>query len=167
MRYLYLLSLLLLIGCRQQPSELQNLKPVTITVVNDGSPVDGVLVSLTNKDPQGAQSNSAVTDSNGTAVVATTIRTQIAKGAAPGTYIVSFDKTPELPSELIPTEAESELPENVQMDKQRKREDFVEKNRVIPKVLESYRTSPIELSVDKKIGAQLTVDLAKYKMASP
>ena len=48
------------------------------------------------------------------------------------------------------------------MDKQKKREDFVEKNRVIPKVLESYRTSPIELSVDEKTGAQLTVDLKKY-----
>ncbi len=165
MRYFFMLSLLLLpllSGCQQVPSELRNLKPVTINVLNDGRPVEGVLVSLTNKDVQGVQGSSALTDLQGNAVIATTIRTSIAKGAAPGTYIVSFGKVPELPADLVPIDTEQELPGNIRADRQKKREDIWEKNRIVPKNLETHRTSPVELLVDEKTGAKLTVDLAKY-----
>jgi hydrogenase maturation factor len=105
---------------------------------------------------------SAVTDTFGVAKISTTVRTKIAPGAVQGDYVVVLSKSAELPNELIPTEEEQTFSQKIRADLQVKREVFLEKNRIIPKILEDSATSPIELTVTEKNSTKLTIDIAKY-----
>jgi hypothetical protein len=165
-QFMYFLFLVLLlccfVGCTSTPTEFADLKPVTITVTNGGKPVDGVLVLLNSKTSHSLYSCSAVTNISGIANICTTVRTKIAKGAAPGDYTVVLNKNPTLPDELLPTEEEQTFSEKKRADLQVKRKIFLEKNRIIPKMLEDSSTSPIELTVTEKNGTKLDIDLSKY-----
>ncbi|MDR2705424.1 MAG: hypothetical protein LBC02_06570 [Planctomycetaceae bacterium] len=163
MYLLFLISLLCcFIGCTSTPTEFGNLTPTTIVVINGDKPVEGVLVMLYSKTSHSLRGCSAVTDISGVAKISTTIRTKIALGAAPGDYVVVLSKNAALPNELIPTENEQTFSEKIRVDLQVKREVFLEKNRIIPKILGDSATSPIELTVTEKNSTKLTIDVAKY-----
>jgi hypothetical protein len=163
MRILFLLlSLFLLSGCTQTPPELANTSPVTITVTNNGAPVEGVFVSLFEKTPHGAFGCNAQTDKTGVAKIKSTVLTYIGNGAPPGTYTVVLSDLIIFPPELASSMEETLLSPKEQTARQAKRDEFIEKNRRIPKKLESFSTSPIELIVTKNEPVVLTIDLSKY-----
>ena len=152
------------IGCSSKPSELRNLSPVTITVLKDGQPLSDVEVRLLPRQDIGIWACSGRTDGSGVASVTTTLRTHFAPGARAATYAVILNKQPELPPELAPTAAEisASLSEQESEVLNAKRTAFVEKNRIIPKTLESEATTPIELVVTENNSVTLTIDVAKY-----
>ncbi|MDR2439617.1 MAG: hypothetical protein LBE12_09655 [Planctomycetaceae bacterium] len=163
MRLLFLLfSLFLLSGCTQTPPELADISPVTITVTNNGLPVEGVLVSLFEKTPSSAFGCNAQTDKAGVAKIKSTVLTYIGNGAPPGTYTVVLSDLIIFPPEIASSITETSLSPKEQAKRQAKRDEFIEKNRRIPKILESFSTSSIELTVTKNEPAILTIDLSKY-----
>jgi hypothetical protein len=151
-------------GCTGKPPELRNLSPVTITVVKDGQPIEGVEVSLYPRQPLGIWGCGGRTNSSGIAVMTTTLQTHYAPGARAGMYAVVLNKQMELPAELVPSALEKEkaLPENELASLRAKRTEFLKKNRLIPAVFESAETTPIEIIVTEKTPATLTVDVAKH-----
>lgn len=144
-------------GClRNFPPELQNLAPVDIRVVRGDEPVDGVLIVLYDKTPQGVLSCNGVTNQQGVATIKTSVPSASALGAKPGTYAVVLSKNPVLPPDLAADDGDSDPALDA------KRLEFVEKNRIIPNVLEDPETSPVSLTVESKAVATLTVDIAEY-----
>ncbi|MDR2754702.1 MAG: carboxypeptidase-like regulatory domain-containing protein [Planctomycetaceae bacterium] len=163
---LMLLSLLLLllfpiIGCSKAPPELGTLYPATITVTDKGTPLEGVLVSLVNKEIQTPRGCSALTNSAGVAKITTNIGSYTGKGVVAGNYRVTLFKMVTFPPELQGGEEELTLPENERKEREKKRSEFIENNRIIPPLLESRTSSPIELTVEKK-STVLTIDLSQY-----
>jgi len=157
MRNIFLFScLFFIVGCTQTPSELRHLHPVTITVLDNGQPMAGVFVTLSAKTPQEELwACNGTTDGSGIAKLRTKIRSFVGDGAQSGTYAVVLSKGADIPAEL----AEGSSPNPVL---EAKRNEFIEKNRVVPKVFESAQTSPLELVVEPKTGATLTVDVSKH-----
>jgi 5-hydroxyisourate hydrolase-like protein (transthyretin family) len=166
MRFCFLAFLpLVIIGCNiSTPPELRNLSSVTIVVTNDGQPVRNVHVSLTNKKPQNIlYSYGGVTDTEGRTKIQTTLREYVRTGVPSGNYSVVFRNVIVFPADLESSEEEISLPEIERKKRQAKRVVFEEQNRVIPEILESSKTSPIELTVEEKKGTELMVDISKYR----
>ncbi|GHT37239.1 hypothetical protein FACS189427_09930 [Planctomycetales bacterium] len=107
MRIIVLLFLpLLFIGCSQSPPELKKLRSVTITVTDNGKPLEGVLVALANKSPQTPRGCSGLTIASGIARIATSLGSHSVLGAAPGEYKVVLEKAVEFPPELQSSDEE-------------------------------------------------------------
>jgi hypothetical protein len=149
-------------GCSGSPSELKNLSPVSITVVKDGQPLEGVEVMLFARQASEVWTCSGRTNSNGTAVMVSSLRESSAPGAQAGAYAVVLSKPAQLPPELRPALPGAAVSAQEAATQQAKRTEFENKNRVIPKVLEAKGTTPIELTVTEKTPATLTIDVAKY-----
>ncbi|MDR1963296.1 MAG: Ig-like domain-containing protein [Planctomycetaceae bacterium] len=164
--FLLLSGLLICTGCSnvKVPDYLKNLCPVTITVTDGGLPMDGVAVILSSKGSQGAFACTGVTDAKGIAQIYSSCNSYTGKGTPAGTYSVVLIKTVDLPVDLVTVEEiDMKLSASEQTAKHAKQEAFLEKNRLIPKILESSETSPVDLTVTGKTGIILTVDIAQYK----
>jgi hypothetical protein len=161
MRYFMIFSLLLLAGCSQLPPELRNLHSVTITVTNNNVPVEGVIVSLVNKQPQTLRGCNGLTNASGVAKIATSVGSQSALGVVSGEYRVVLTQNISLPADLQPTDDEESMLEKERQEREMKRDAFLKKNNVIPEMLCSRSQSPIELTVNST-STGLTIDLAKY-----
>jgi hypothetical protein len=159
------LTTLFCLGCNRVPvpDELKDLCPVTITVTDNNLPMEDVLVSLSAKTSGGAWASRGVTDAKGFAVIQTSRASYSGTGVPAGDYKVTLAKTVNLPPDLVPEEKDQNLLPKEAAIKETKREDFLEKNRIIPKVLELSNTTPVELTVTPKTGATLTIDLSQYK----
>jgi hypothetical protein len=161
MRYFVMLSLLFFaIGCSQTPPELKGLYPVTVTVTENDKPLEGIVVSLVNKQPQTLRGCSGVTDSNGVAVIVTKIRDLSGNGVASGEYKVILSKNIDFPEDLRWKPEETSLPMKEQQDWAIKRNAFLEKNDVIPKKFQSQNTSPLDLTVSNQ-SVELKVNVAE------
>jgi len=87
------LALLLYTGCNRndgRPADMPKLYPVTISIIQDGQPLDGATVTLIAKTPAVAQygTSSGTTTATGTA----TIRTYGYDGVPIGDYTVLVEK---------------------------------------------------------------------------
>jgi hypothetical protein len=160
-----LLWLPIFIGCNNVtiPDELKNLCPVTITVTENHQPVEGVTVRLVSKEPRGVFASNGITDVKGIAKLQSSRGSYTGNGVPAGTYSVVLLKTVDFPEDLMPVEADQNLSQSALAKKQVKQEEFLDKNRVIPKILESSSSSPVELIVTEKTGVTLEIDLSKYK----
>ncbi|MDR2706560.1 MAG: hypothetical protein LBC02_12335, partial [Planctomycetaceae bacterium] len=100
----------------------------------------------------------------GVAKIRTTIRSFTGNGVEAGTYTVVLYQDIQLPENLQPstTEQEASLSNEIK-ELKKKRADFLKQSRVIPEILESSETSPIELTVEEKKGTELTIDISKYR----
>ena len=164
MRLFCLLCTLTLLtsGCgKPTPSELKNLAPVKITVVRKGEPLADVLVLL-HTETAVLLARSGTTDTNGVAVIKTRMSSHSGTGTIPGDYTVTLSQSVPLPLELQPGENEIDLPEAEKAARDARREDFYNKNRLVPLALGNSKTSPIKLTVAEKTGAELNVDVAGY-----
>ena len=170
MRILILISLsaFLLIygGCSNTkvPEELRNLYPASVTVLDGDRPVTGILVTLSAKGSQGAFACNGVANDNGVALIRSSRSSYTGKGAPTGTYAVVLSETIELPPELEPQESDQNLPMAAQVAKDRKVEAFLRTaKRLVPVILTTARTSPIEITVAKGQNATVEIDVAKHR----
>jgi hypothetical protein len=148
------------IGCSQTPPELKGLYPVTVTVTENGKPLEGVVVSLVNKQPQTLRGCSGLTDFKGVAVIETKIRDLSGKGVASGEYDVILSKNIDFPDELQWKPEETSLPTEEQQNLATKRNAFLEANNTIPQKFQSQTTSPLNLTVSDQ-SVELKVNVAE------
>jgi len=160
-----LLISLLLVGCSNNrlPKEPKNLHPVTITVMNGEQPVGGVAVTLSVRNSQGAFACTGLTDSQGVAKIRSLRNSYTVRGVPTGTYRVALDKLPELPVELMPHETDEELPPKDAATKEFQRKIYFEENQLIPVVLTSPDSTPIELTVSENEETAFHIDISKYQ----
>jgi len=162
MRFIIIPLLFCLAGCSGKPIELRGLKPVTVTVQNDGKPLEGIIVSLNPKEAQSLRGYNGITDSSGTAIIRTSVRQMSGAGAAPGEYKVVLLQSFVMPDDIASKPGEDTLSAQEQTNLQAKRKAWMDKNRIVPELLEDVATTPIELIVDETKGGELVVDVVKY-----
>ena len=151
-------------GGTNVPEELRNLYPASVTVMDGGQPVAGILVTLSAKSSQGTFACNGVADDKGVARIQSTRGSYTRKGAPTGTYAVVLSETIELPPELEPQESDQDLPVAARLAKDRKAEEFIRSaERSVPVALTTSGTSPIELVVAKGQNATITVDVAAHR----
>jgi hypothetical protein len=163
--FVSLLSLPIYIGCNTVtvPDELKNLCPVTITVIDGNQPVEGVTVRLSSKEPRGVFVCNGITNVKGIATLQSTRGSYTGSGVPVGTYAVVLLKRADYPEDLMPIETDQNLSPSVLAEKQAKQEEFLEKNRIIPKILENNNSSPIDIIVTENTGVTMEIDLSRYK----
>ena len=122
-----------------------------------------IMVTLRVKSGQGAYACNGVTDNSGAALIQSTRGSYTGKGVPAGTYLVVLSENITLPAELEPQTSDEDLPPAAQAEKERKRNEFVSKNRTVPATLTALRTSPVELEVTKGQQAAITIDVAKHR----
>lgn len=131
------LLVMLTIGCgKQVPTEFKDLCPTTITIVQNGTPLEGASVALT---PLGGGSYSAggTTDAKGEVVIYTQGDFQ---GAKPGKYRVSVIKETRTRNEGV-TYAQGQ-----QVTPEQRKAEFTIRTFVDPKYTSS-RMSPLEIEI--------------------
>jgi 5-hydroxyisourate hydrolase-like protein (transthyretin family) len=162
-KILFIISItMLLVGCGPaRPTDMPETFPCKINVVNAGTPLSGVDVSLFRAEGNGALSITAHTNSNGVADIKTAWGSYITSGVPTGTYKVTLMKYVVLPDDGI-TEAQKEkfTPEEAE-EYEKKRNEEIDKLRVIPKQLSDSKTTPYEIKIVDNSGAELTIDIAK------
>jgi hypothetical protein len=165
MKYFYCLMIpviLLFSGCGPtRPEGMPKTAPCTITVLKDGVPVPDVDVSLFRAEGNGALSISAYTNSSGVAKIKTAWGKYRTQGAPVGICQVTLTKHVALPPDGV-TEAQMErfTPQEAAAY-EKKREADIDKLRPIPKHFSSSNTTLLEIIIDEKNGAELTVDIGK------
>ena len=170
MRILSLLSLsaflLTCCGCGgggNVPAELRNLVPASVTVMNGTQPMMDVQVILLAKAGQGAYACTGITGNDGVATIQSSRGSYTGNGVPEGTYSVVLSKSIDVPDDLVAQESDQNLPPAAQAEKSRKLDEFLNKNRVVPVVLSSAGTSPIELVIAKGQDATVSIDVAKHR----
>ena len=162
--WIFLCCFLLYSGCGSPPpSELGELYPVKITVVDQDTPLEGVRVTLVKKNTTSAWGCAGTSDKHGVAVITTSTNAFSGKGVPGGVYTITLGKTPPFPKELEPQQEEDSLPNREFNALQKKRKEFLEQNRIIPEILEAAKTSPIEMTIEKDSGT-MSVDISKYTL---
>ena len=85
-------------GGEKLPDGMPKLHPTVITVIQDGSPLEGAAVALISADPSNSWSSTGLTDAAGKAEV----RVQgTYAGAVPGKYYILITKSETDPSKLV------------------------------------------------------------------
>ena len=159
-----LLISLSLVGCSNNrlPKEPKDIHPVTIAVMNGTQPLEGVAVTLSGRNSQGAFACTGLTDSQGIAEIRSLRNSYTMRGVPTGTYRVALDKLPELPVELTPHETDEELPPKEAATKEFKRKIYFEENQLIPAILTLTSSTPIVLTVSENKETTFLVDISKY-----
>ena len=158
-------GLLMTCGCSGSgvfPSELKQLYPVTIAVMEGSQPKAGVTVRLSSKGPQGAYGCSGITDAKGVVTIQTTRGSYTRNGVPSGTYSIVLVETVELPTDLVPQPSDIDLPQAARLAKEAKLDAFMKKNQSIPALLTLSDSSPLELTVENT-AVTFEVDISKFR----
>jgi len=153
-----------IIGCGSaRPKEMPETVPCKITVLDNGKPIQGAVVTLYNKTVSGSLLIEGMTNASGVAEIKTTWGSYTTKGAPLGTSQVTVDKYVEVPPSTV-TEKEMERWTSEQGAKyEREREEMIDKLRIIPKEIALISSTPLSITVESGAGAALTVDINDYK----
>ena len=168
MRTLTFLSLIALIpfftGCgAARPDNMVDTAPATITVLQNGSPLSGVLVTLFLEEGDPSLVAQGTTDGSGNAVIRTSLGAYSTAGAPVGTSRVTLDKEFEAPqSPLTPDQVSDLSPEQSARHSEELRV-AINKARIVPERLVRIGSTPLSLSVVSGSGGTLTVELNDYK----
>ena len=152
-----------IIGCGPaRPPEMPATVPCTVTVLDGGTPLQGVAVTLRFDELSSSLLVEGTTDASGVAQIKTTWGNYTAKGAPVGTCKVAVDKYFEIPPNTI-SEEESEKWTMEQATRHLKeREELIDSLRIIPKEISNTSTTPLSMTVEAS-GGSLTVDVSEYK----
>jgi hypothetical protein len=104
-----------------------------------------------------------ITDDKGVTQIQSTRGSFTRKGAPSGTYVVVLSEPIEVPAELLSQESDQDLPPAAQAEKVRKLDEFLKKNRIVPVVLMTASTSPVDLEVASGQHANVIIDVTKYR----
>ncbi|MGL4944416.1 MAG: hypothetical protein ACRC46_14635 [Thermoguttaceae bacterium] len=148
------------VGCGGQkaPADFPKLYNVNLSVENNGTPLDGVIVNFVSTSQY---VTSGQTDSSGKAVLATRTSLYSAKGVPVGQYKVVLTKEPELKSRV--SDAEREKMEVAQLREyvQKLKDEEAKTPRPLPADLESRDKTPLSIDVTEN-GGELKVNVADY-----
>lgn len=169
---LFLLLFVLFSGCGgpAKPADFPKLvRPVTIKIHKDGTPLSGVMVSLHPKDTTLPFNISGLTGADGVATLQTSRNTYIKAGAPVGIFLVQLTEMIEVDMSNFKGEVQKKVLEGIELDIPASSRAFVawereydrraDVLRKIPKALTNDK-SPLEIGVTSSMSIEF--DVAKY-----
>jgi hypothetical protein len=158
------LAILFFSGCGPtRPEAMPNTFPCKITILQDGVSLSGIDVALFRAEGNGPLSISAYTNSNGVANIKTAWGNYSTSGVPAGTYKITLVKHVALPDDGVTEEQKEQFTLKEAEAYEKKRNEEIDKLRLIPKQMSSPETTPFEITVIEKSRAELTLDIANIK----
>lgn len=155
------LSLAVVVGCSGKPKGFPKVTKCEIVVVDGGTPIEGVEISMFAETPINGVLVGGKTDANGKCVVQTTFANFVAPGAPDGSYAVALVKDP------VPTMPELTIEEMADMSqkeiedyRQERKAEIAAMEQIIPVDLTKRKTTPLTLTVPGE--KTTTIDVAEY-----
>ena len=150
-------------GCgASRPDDMVETAPCTITVLQNGSPASGVVVTLFLEGGNPSLVPRGITDSSGNAVIKTSLGAYTTAGAPIGTCKVTLDKEFEVPPSTLTPDQVSDLTSDQAAKYEQERRAAIDKARIIPENLANIARTPLSLTVASGSGGTLTVELSEY-----
>jgi hypothetical protein len=161
MLWIFIGGLIFCAGCgTQKPNNFPDIVPCSIFVTSEQKPVDKTLVTLAPVSGGGEWISSGLTNSSGTAEIATILGSYSAKGAPEGEFKIFLSRPIEIKLNVSQEDAINMSEE--EREKLRKETDRLTKEaRVIPEKFESIVTTPVKISISKN-KAIYRVELNDY-----
>ncbi|MDO5552948.1 MAG: hypothetical protein Q4G68_04230 [Planctomycetia bacterium] len=161
------LFILAVSGCKSElEKSMPRLYPCAIEIVNKGTPVADVNVVLMGDESVQQLSMGGVTDAEGVARINTMRGSFIGKGVPQGEYKITLNKK----IEITGTKTSIELADMSTAERKKYQEDMKasvnrmeEEKRLIPVIVQSGQTTPLEVSVTPGGGELLNIDLSEIK----
>jgi hypothetical protein len=137
------------------------LVPFSVTLQNEGNPVQGASVALVDETAQ-AYSVIAYTNSNGVAQFATSINTYSKKGVPPGNYKAIITHIPKAPSEL-PSEQRGKMSmEETDAYNAKISAEIAAMPKIIPEQWCNIQNTPIKITVSEG-GGNAVIEITNAK----
>jgi len=162
--YLFVLIVLVICGCSTKPSDVPELFPCQVVVMNGTTPIADVDVILGLTSESLMCSMSGKTNSSGVAVIRTNRLNWQGNGAPAGEYIVTVSKIPKLAEGLSLAERQALDPmeqERYNAEQARKHDELP---REIPVELSEFGISPYRMTVSKGRDNKLEIDISTFKV---
>ena len=158
---LVVLSLAVVAGCSGKPKGFPKVTKCEIVVVDGGTPIEGVEISMFAETPISGALVGGKTDANGKCVVQTTFANFVAPGAPDGSYAVALVKDP------VPTMPELTIEEMADMSQKEISDYRAERDaeianmpQIIPVALKEQASSTLKVAVPGE--KTTTIDVAEY-----
>lgn len=149
-------------GCGESaPQDFPQVFSCHVKVVEGGTPIEGVSVTLIPAQVIPSVSIGGVTDGSGTAVIKTRMANYGQNGVPEGDYTVMFSKTLPVDMPSMTPEESYKLSDHERAALEKEYQQKLEAARVVPKVL-SGSASPVKLQINTS-GGNLEVDINDYK----
>ena len=159
----FVVSIPFMIGCgASRPDDMVDTVPCTITVMQNGTPVSGVMVTLYLEGGNPSLVPRGTTDSSGNAVIKTSLGAYTTNGAPIGKCKVTLDKEFVMPESSLTPDQVSDLTAEQAEKYSQERKAAIDKARIIPTKIASVATTPLSVTVAAD-GGTLTVELSEYE----
>ncbi|MDR2170179.1 MAG: Ig-like domain-containing protein [Planctomycetaceae bacterium] len=147
-------------GCSKKPSDFPQVYSCTITVVNNGKPIEGATVTF-NYESTGAVTVTAITDAQGIAKMQSLQLSYATNGAPAGKAKILLQKYPVIADTRTPEEKKGKTVEEREAFKQSLIDKINATPREIPDLFANLETTPLTIEIENKT-TNLTIDIAKY-----
>lgn len=160
---LCLFSVLLISGCEKVPDGFPRTIPCTVTITDEGKPVDGVFIQIDTVPPTSSLSITAKADANGQAMMQTYLGAYGRSGVPTGNLVLSLQKEPVAEHFKSDEErAKMTYDEGMKYGKELKaRSDKLPK--IVPEALMNSKTSPLKMEAKAGSSIQWNVKLEEYR----
>ena len=150
-------------GCgSSRPNDMVDTAPCTVTVLQNGSPMSGVVVTLFLEGGNPSLVPRGTTDGSGNAVIKTSLGAYTTAGAPIGTCKVTLDKEFEEPPSTLTPDQVSDLTSEQAAKYAQERKAAIDKARIIPEKIASVARTPLSLTVAPGSGGTLTVEISEH-----
>ena len=150
-------------GCgASRPEDMAETAPCTITVLQNGSPLSGVMVTLFLDGGNPSLAPRGTTDSSGNAVIKTSLGAYTTAGAPVGTCKVTLVKEFEMPPSPLTPDQVSDLSPDQAAKYEQERREAIAKARIIPEKIANISSTPLSVEVSPDSGGTLTVEISEY-----
>ena len=163
-KYLFILLAFLLSGCSTKPSDVPELYPCQVVVLNGTTPIADadVILGLTSETLMCSMSGR--TNSSGVAVIWTSRLNWRGNGAPAGDYIVTIAKPPQFEGELSLAEVQALNAEELDKYSTEQQRKFEALPREVPDALSEFGISPYRMTISKGGENRLEIDVSTFKV---
>jgi len=163
-KHLFLFFALVICGCSTKPSDVPELFPTQVIVMNGSAPIAGVDVILGLTSETLMVSMSGTTNSSGVAVIRTSRLNWQGNGAAAGDYIVTLTKHPQFEGELSLAEVQALDADALALYSAEQQRRFEAMVREVPEEFGDFATSPFRMTVYRGGENRLEIDMSTVQM---
>lgn len=162
--FVFFAAIPFIIGCGPaRPTEMPETAPCTVTVMQEGQPMSGIVVSLYREEGNGSMLIEGTTNASGIAKIRTSWGSYTTKGAPVGTLKVTVDKYFEAPPETVTPEETARWTKQQGEKYELERQALIDSLRIIPKTIADVTLTPLSVSVTPSAGGSLTVEVGDYR----
>jgi hypothetical protein len=153
----------LIAGCSKAPDGFPEVVPCVVTVIDNGTPVEGVFVQIETVPQTSSLSAVAQTDTQGNAVIQTQLGTFAKSGVPIGKLVMVLTKVPDVPDFKSAEEREKMTYDQAMAYSAELEARRAKMPSIIPQALTDSQTSPLTMDAVSGNSIRWNVALEEYR----